>query len=183
MPNAPSLECVRCGGAFTIEDTLRFEFFFESGLCYECCKVLKKAPPDINCFGKLYDPLNPACKRLCPDRKVCPIFMSGDIKLLRKEALTEVQRQGALQLLRKLDGKTRDRAHPFQPSSVIFKAFEMCRAPKGVEQDDLRKYITSKDADYTRVIRILRRGELYGKHWSWSEAKGRYAIKFPKDDA
>lgn len=179
MANAPSLECVRCGESFTFEDTLRFEFFFESGLCYECCRILYRTPIEFNCFGKAYDPLNPSCKRLCPDRKVCPLFMTKEIRPLRKEALTEVQRKGALLLLRKPDGKPRGRKHPFQPSSVIYLAFQMCCEPRGVDQDSLRKFITSKDANFARVIRILRRGEIYGKTWGWEESKGRYRITYP----
>ncbi len=178
MLHAPSLECVRCGQSFTLDDVLRYEFFFESGLCYECCRSFFRLPEDINCFGKLYDPVNPSCKRFCPDRKVCPLFMTKEIKALRKEALTEVQRKGALQLLRTQDSKTRARKHPFQSGSLIYKAFELCRTNKGIDQTELRQFITKQDADYARVIRILRRGELYGKTWEWKESNSRYKIIF-----
>lgn len=181
MPDAlVRLECVLCHAPFTQEDILKFNYFFENGLCYQCCRKLYKLPKAVSCFGKRYSALALECKKICPDRKVCPLFQSKEIREMRKEALTDEQRRGALQLLRAREEQPRSRAHPFQRGSVIFKAFELCR--KGCDKDDLKQFVSKQHADLARILRIFRREEAYGKRWVWRESAAGYSIRYPKKD-
>ena len=79
-----AIECVLCERPFTIVDVQLFNFFLANGLCYDCCRKMYKQDEAISCFGKQYDPIAMECKKLCPDRKVCPLFQSGEIKKLRR---------------------------------------------------------------------------------------------------
>lgn len=174
------LECILCHTPFTKEAILRFEFFFESGVCYSCYVKMQALPANISCFGKRYSPIVLECKRICPDRKVCPLFQSKEIRSMRKEALTAEQRRGALALLREQEEAPRFREHPFTKGSIIHEAFELCCT--GCSKEELRRMVTKKHADLARILRIFRREQAYGKRWIWHEQASGYSIKYSKKD-
>ena len=165
-----SIDCVLCQLPFTLEDVRKKNFFLDSGVCYACYKKMFKLPSDISCFGKEYSPLAFECKQLCPDRKICPLFQSKEIKKLRKVAIAVVPRFTSI---------TR-RKHPFKKGSVIYTAFELCR--KGCKLEDIERLAHRAGINPRRIFRVFRSGELYGCKWRWKQSERRCSIKYPKED-
>lgn len=164
MSGAATIECVKCEQLFTQEDIKYLRYFIESGLCFQCSYKLYKLPEDVACFGKLYSNTAKECKLLCPDRKVCPLFFTREVFELRRDAKKEAPKELA----------PNDKVHLFQPGSIIYKAFEMCR--KGISIRKFEMFIQRSKANRTRLLRIFRKGELYGKKWTWKSTNGKYKI-------
>lgn len=71
------LDCLLCRKSFSIQD-VRDEEYFETGICRKCYEAKEKDP--TTCFAKMFDPMHPACKEFCPDKRICGevfIFISG----------------------------------------------------------------------------------------------------------
>lgn len=169
MSATASIECVKCERPFTEEDVKLLNYFVESGLCYECSKKLYKLSDEVSCFGKLHSSTARECRFICPDRKICPLFFTKEIFILRKEARQEKPKE--------LEQKQIPGSESlFQPGSVIAKAFELCR--KGISQRKFEQFVSRNKSNQTRLLRIFRKGTLYGKTWKWRAANGRFKIDY-----
>ena len=167
MPSLASIECVKCEKLFTEDDIKNLNYFVESGLCFDCSRKLYKLPEEVSCFGKLYSSTARECRFICPDRKICPLFFTKEVFAMRKEARKE-------QLPEPKQAPVS--SHPFTPGSIIYKAFELCR--KGVLQRKFDAFVSRNKANPTRLLRIFRKGELYGRKWKWRAANGKFKIEF-----
>lgn|ERR1700761_197182 len=81
-------ECLLCKNKFNTEDVEKKRFYVGTCICRACYTQAQKTPAKIWCFGKLqkgnspgYNEENVGCRLLCPDRKVCKVF----IRKLNKE--------------------------------------------------------------------------------------------------
>jgi len=67
--------CQRCERRFTEEDFGKLRFFPSTGICRVC--YIEAMGDGSVCFGKreYLDVEKTACKRVCPDRFVCRLFV------------------------------------------------------------------------------------------------------------
>ena len=100
--------CVLCTEKYSEEDVRALRYFSDTSICFKCYLDMQEQKHSIACFGKSdlvltvkgvskrvaegYDPVSPDCnadKGICPDRRYCPLFISGKIHQLQK-AVTPV---------------------------------------------------------------------------------------------
>jgi len=90
------LVCLLCGHLFNTDDIRRLQYFSSTNICFECYACGQQAAHANWCFGKTtfkdgkvhkygYDPRKRACREECPDRKICPLFVTGTIFKWRKD--------------------------------------------------------------------------------------------------
>lgn len=91
------LECVECGGQFSIAAIRENRFFVSTMTCKACYRKLQRSPSDVSCFGKVKTLKHEGrsdddieCKLHCPDRAVCSDFTKGRIKMSEKKAVDTV---------------------------------------------------------------------------------------------
>lgn len=161
------IECTFCEKRFTEGDILKLNYFLDSRLCYECSKKLYKSDSYYSCFGKQYEPLALECRLLCPDRKVCPLFFSRKIFRLRKKFKNELVNIAPVVLTRR---------YPFRSGTLIDKAFKLCC--KSVTKDKLKTWCAQNNTSYYRVLRVLRKGEKYGKKWKVHETQDSITLEY-----
>ena len=169
------LRCTQCRQQFSEEDVLAYNYFVQNGLCYQCCEAMRKAPVKQSCFGKKrkYDSDALECRDLCPDRKVCPMFVNGSI--IEYRDLTVEARQQALKFLKRTVKRKRPpRPYPFRFGTTLHGGFEMCR--RGCSRRELEKYCEKRKASIGWLLRILRREECNGHEWKWADSEGTYRI-------
>jgi hypothetical protein len=95
-PKTEVLVCVLCSRRYSLEDVERFDFFPTTGICVKCYQAGKRVPYLDWCFGKTnivgkngkvvkfgYDAEAKACSQYCPDKKICALFVSGEIQKWR----------------------------------------------------------------------------------------------------
>jgi hypothetical protein len=177
----PILECLKCERKYSEQDIADLKFFPRTSICYICYRNLQKAPITIACFGKqdkmqAYNPLAVECRLICPDRTICPKFVSGEIPM--KHEMTEQDRKRALKLLYKTDKKYRKRNHPFREGTLIYEGFELCR--QGTTKKALRKLCAEwqSNADERRLLRFYRKEDMYGCEWKFIEEGNSIRIVF-----
>lgn len=79
-------ECVECKETFSALDVRRGKFFVSTLVCEACYWLMKNGPYELSCFGKEtvvrgnktfygYDPDARECRRECPDRYICRVFV------------------------------------------------------------------------------------------------------------
>jgi len=171
----PSVECILCRRSFTEVDILGYRYFIESGICEQCYKKMQALPASISCFGKNgkhgYDPISRECKQLCPDRKVCPMFLGSRLQRLKRET-TEAIVSG----LDQVHVRTNElqKQNPFRRGSATYEAFNLCK--KGVAANQFIQFTRRKGVDKGRLLRMFRKEELYGQQWEWDESEEIYSI-------
>lgn len=96
----PLLECRFCKEKYSEDDVRRLLYFPDTQVCANCYKQGQEQKYQEWCFGKPdlkagqkilaygYDETSPDCSQACPDRRYCPLFLSGQIFKLQKEANT-----------------------------------------------------------------------------------------------
>lgn len=87
--NATVLECLLCRQMYSLDDVRRGLYFVSTMVCSACYSEMKEASTKVSCFGKKqtkhsvgYSTKNTECLLLCPDRVLCPQFIT--IKEKRK---------------------------------------------------------------------------------------------------
>lgn len=172
------VECAVCKARFTEDDILCYRYLIESGVCYKCLRRAQKK--SSTCFGKKnegkvvgFDRSAPECKTLCPDRDVCPKFISGEIAMRRE--LTTQQIKKALDFIHKDKSKPKPAGTiPYRASSAIGKAFLMCM--KGCSVKTLETFAKKEDISKPWLLRQLRRELRRGASWSFTENSKGYKI-------
>lgn len=76
--------CLLCSTRYELEDVKAGRYFVSTGVCLSCYQ--KMAKTDSTCFGdrELYDSEALPCKKECPDRVVCQIFVSHPHDSMRR---------------------------------------------------------------------------------------------------
>jgi NAD-dependent SIR2 family protein deacetylase len=76
------LECLLCKDKFTVPDVDKKQFFISTSICRKCYAKGAVVDPQVWCFGKRqrgnspgYSEENVGCRLLCPDKKVCKLFI------------------------------------------------------------------------------------------------------------
>lgn len=87
--------CELCEEPYSLADIKELRFFPSTGICYACYRKGASAPPEVWCFGKKekYKPELRECSELCPDRVLCPLFVSGAIVKMKKEGKREQEEE------------------------------------------------------------------------------------------
>lgn len=82
--------CFVCGDSFSQQDVELYNFFRSTKTCFQCYWKGKKEDHQVWCFGKR-NKVNRAgrvvrwgydgnehveCREECPDRKICPLFLT-----------------------------------------------------------------------------------------------------------
>ena len=66
-------QCTLCEERFTYQDVKALKFFPSTCICNSCYKEAQK-DKEV-CFAKAFDRHNLACTKICPDRKICKLFI------------------------------------------------------------------------------------------------------------
>jgi hypothetical protein len=180
-----SLECILCEHQFSLDDVRLLNFFPSTGVCFDCYQKGQSASFATWCFGKTsvtgpngnllqygYDPEAKVCSEECPDRRICPLFWTGQIQEWRDE-MVKVQDAPVAEvhkMKKKLKGYKGPPLPFYQPEAMTTKAFLICM--KGVMVDDLVKWVKAQGGSSARVLRIMRSGSFNGKRWKVNEANG-----------
>ena len=82
----PQLECLLCQRRYSFAEIKAGNYFLETMICAYCYRERQRAPRASSCFGKPgrirprqygYNPRALECSRLCPDREVCGMLLTG----------------------------------------------------------------------------------------------------------
>lgn len=174
------MECVLCQQRYSEQDVLRYEYFVHTNICYICYLSMMSDP--ATCFGKkgpvrTWNPKAEACRSICPDRKVCPLFARGDMVIIRD--LTAEARAGALKMLYPAVTKKSDRDRPFKKGSMMSHVFNRCC--RGWTMTGLNAYVEEQGCSKARLLRVLRKEQFYGFTWSFIEDGGKLKVDFHAD--
>lgn len=190
------LECILCEKHFSIEDVKQLKFFPSTGVCFDCYLKGQNASYATWCFGKPnlyslndrvlefgYDEDKKVCQSECPDRRLCPLFMTGQIVVWRNPSMVKVKDVPVgEEHVQKKSKQYKGPALPFhQIGAMTTKAFLICM--KGVMVDDLVKWVKVQGGSSTRVLRIMRSGCFNGKRWKVNEANGYIKVFYDGQDA
>jgi len=190
------LECILCEKHFNTQDVTELKFFPSTGICFDCYKAGVDAPYQKWCFGKTniygpggrilnhgYDPDVRECRKECPDRKLCPLFVTGQINDWKAGEMVRFRDVPVSEVERKKKQKQYTGPKlPFrQTGAMTTQAFLMCM--KGVMVDDLVKWVKLQGGSSQRVLRIMRGGVFNGKRWKVNEANGYLKIFYEGQDA
>jgi hypothetical protein len=79
------IPCVLCGSRFSEMDVHQGRFFASTGVCLDCYRAQVLQSTRVSCFGKkgkrtAFNKRSVECARLCPDRIICALFVSGDLQ-------------------------------------------------------------------------------------------------------
>jgi len=187
------LECILCHKKYTEDDVRGLEYFPSTGICFDCYAKGQKAAYVTWCFGKRslvgignkvlalgYDPNSKACEKECPDRKLCPLFVSNEIYIWRAEMGKKVDVQDAPVGETHTPKKVKPYTGPPLPfrelGAMTTRAFLLCM--KGVLIDDLVAWVKAQGGEPRRVLRIMRSGTFHGKTWKVHEKNGYLKIVY-----
>jgi hypothetical protein len=144
-------------------DAVTFRLF-PTGVCLGCYNQLQAST--TSCFGKMYH--EEECPKECPDREICPLFQSGEIKSMLE--LTEERRLALLALVmeqsksrRRLSRKARMLGHPFMKGSILRQVFDLCE--RGTTLEEIREFCSAIGVDAPDYTRVLYRGFANGYEW------------------
>jgi hypothetical protein len=177
--NAGMLECVLCSGHFNEQDVRECRYFPSTQVCLRCYRKGQASPYGVWCFGKRnvqtpsgkvleygFDLEARACREECPDRKICQLFVAGELgeKMSKKASSQEL-------------------VCPFKQShSMTAKAWMMC-ATKGVMIKDLVRWVEKQGGEPHRVLRIMRSGHYLNVRWLVDEQNGFLKITYRDGDS
>lgn len=68
-----TLQCTLCEEKFSEQDIKKLVFFPSTMICSKCYDEAEK-DKDV-CFAKQYSRHSLVCKKICPDRKICKLFV------------------------------------------------------------------------------------------------------------
>jgi len=170
------MQCVLCSELYSEYDVIQLRFFPDTGVCFDCYEDMKEQKYENYCFGKGtlttaigngrqalalgYEPGNENCDHLCPDRKYCPLFLSGKIYKLQK-AIQTVPVQVKVEPVKKEKVVAQPAPlprvgdNPYKPSSRIFSVFELLKRPGGTTKDELDSLLGKLGLAYATTRRML----------------------------
>ena len=164
------LSCLCCPEKYSEEDVEKLNYFYPEGVCFSCYEKGAAASHRKWCFGKTdlvvngqvkgygYDPeTSEDCKKICPDRKICYLFVTGQIYLIRELIHAEI---------------------PFAVGSATAKAF--VAALLGTTPTKLKKIVEANGGEYAVVLRRLRKQVKGDVTWTLIEDANKIRIKLPE---
>ena len=165
MNDRKLMQCILCNKRFSEKDVEELRYFPEQGICFKDYYDGFKQDHRTWCFGKRntvdpdtgkitrygFDPQkSDDCKKLCPDRKVCRLFVSREIFRYRK-----------LLKLKKL---------PFPRGTALLRIFVTCVI--GISPEKLKEKTDAEGLDLGKVMKTLR-----GLKWEMIETTEKIRIK------
>jgi hypothetical protein len=194
--SAGGMECILCERKFDLADVKILRFFPSTGVCFDCYHRGTKNKRAAWCFGKGsitglggqvleygYNPKARECQSECPDRKFCPLFLTGQIYVWR-DAMVKVRDVPVADeyVPKKVKNNYKGPRLPFRSTGAMTtQAFMICM--KGVMIDDLVKWVKTQGGSSRRILRIMRSGCFNGKRWKVNEANGYLKIIYEGHDA